>query len=221
VNCAFAHTPPRDSYFARASNSRSPLVGRLARRRQPQLQPIMTTARRSFGALLLALSLGVVAIPAMAAAQSLTPGTRVRVKSPQVVAAVTGNFQGMRRDTLVVIEDGNAGQAWSFTPATIDKLEVSVGFKGGNKGPMTRWGVIGAGGGAVAGWLVAALLESSSDSKYNNVLSAGVGAVVGGGLGVAYGYRVQEENWAPVPIPRRVGLVPTRRGIRVGLAAAF
>lgn len=181
----------------------------------------MRTARRSFSALLVALSLCVVAIPAPSAAQSLTPGTRVRVKSPQVVAAVTGNFQGMRRDTLVVIEDGSAGQAWSFTPAMIDKLEVSVGYKGGNKGPMTRWGLIGAGGGAVAGWLVAALLESSSDSKYNNVLSAGVGAAVGAGLGVAYGYRVQEENWAPVPIPRRVGLVPTRHGIRVGFAAAF
>ncbi|HUQ81247.1 MAG TPA: hypothetical protein VM076_08925 [Gemmatimonadaceae bacterium] len=181
----------------------------------------MRTARRSYRALLAALSLGIVAVPATSAAQALTPGTRVRVKSPQVVAPVTGNFQGMRRDTVVVIEDGNAGQAWSFTPSTIDKLEVSVGFKGGNKGPMTRWALIGAGGGAVAGWLVATLLESATDSKYNDVLSASLGAAAGAGLGVAYGYRVQEEHWAAVPIPRRVGLVPTRHGIRLGVAAAF
>lgn len=169
----------------------------------------------------MALSFGVAAAPGTLAAQNLAPGTRVRVKSPQVVAPITGNFQGMKRDTVVVIEDGTAGQVWSFVPATIDKLEVSVGYKGHNKGPMTRWALIGAGGGAVAGWLVAALLESSTDSKYNDALSAVVGAAVGAGAGAAYGSRIQEEHWSQVPIPRRVGLMPTRNGVRLGVSTSF
>lgn len=179
----------------------------------------MSTARQLHRALFGALLLLVPVAPA--SSQNLAPGTRIRVKSPQVVAPVIGSFQGMRRDTLVVIEDGVSAQIWSFTPATIDRLEVSAGMKGGNRGPITRWALIGAGGGAVAGFLVAAILEGASSSKYNDVLSAGVGAAVGAGLGAAYGYRKLEEHWTPVPIPRRVGLAPTRTGVRLAYSASF
>jgi hypothetical protein len=86
---------------------------------------------------------------------------------------------------------------------------------------MTRYAIIGAGAGAVAGWLVAALLEGASSSEYNDFLSAAVGAGVGAGAGAAYGYRKLEEHWTPVPIPRRVGLVPTRGGFRLALSASF
>lgn len=154
-------------------------------------------------------------------AQALTPGTRVRVKSPQVVAPVIGSYQGMRRDTVVVIEDGTAAQIWTFNTTSIERIEVSAGMKGGNKGPMTRWGLIGVGSGAVIGFLVAAALEGASDSEYNGVLSAAVGAGVGGIAGVAYGYRKLEEHWTRVATPRRVGLVPTRDGLRVGFSTAF
>ena len=154
-------------------------------------------------------------------AQALTPGTRVRVKSPQVVAPVIGSYQGLRRDTVVVIEDGTAAQIWSFNTTSIERIEVSAGMKGGNRGPMTRWGLIGAGGGAVMGFLVAALLEGTSESEYNAVLSAAVGAGVGGVAGVAYGYRKLEEHWTSVAVPRRVGFVPTRDGVRLGFSAAF
>jgi hypothetical protein len=171
--------------------------------------------RASFGVLVLL-------VPATSVtAQSLAPGTRIRVKSPEVVTPVIGSFQGLRRDTLVVIEDGNSAQIWSFPTSTIERLEVSAGMKGGNRGPMTRWALIGAGGGAVAGWLVAAALEGSGDSEYNDLLSAGVGAVIGGGIGAAYGYRRLEEHWTGVSIPRRVGLAPTRNGVRVGFSASF
>jgi hypothetical protein len=120
-----------------------------------------------------------------------------------------------------VIEDGTAAQLWTFNTSTIDRLEVSAGMKGGNRGPITRWALVGAGAGAVAGYLVAAILEGSSSSNYNPVLSAAVGAGVGAGLGAAYGYRKLEEHWSPVPVPRRVGLVPTRNGLRLALSASF
>ena len=46
-----------------------------------------------------------------------------------------------------------AGQEklWSFAAPTVDRLEVSAGMKGGNKGPMTKWGLIGTGAGAIDG----------------------------------------------------------------------
>lgn len=179
----------------------------------------MPRTRWSIGALLTAL---VLLVPcAFAGAQTLTPGARVRVKSSQVVVPVVGNYQGMRRDTLVVIEEGMGGQIWTFTSSAVDRIEVSVGLKPGNRGPTTRWALIGAGAGAVAGVLAAVILESSSSSKYNDALSGVVGAAVGGGIGAAYGYRKLEEHWTSVPMPRRVGIAPTRDGFRVGWSAAF
>ena len=158
---------------------------------------------------------------AVASAQALTPGIRIRVKSSQVVAPVIGSYQGMRRDTVVVIEDGVGAQVWTFSTGAVDRIEVSAGMKGGNRRPTTRWALIGGGIGAVAGILVAAALEGSSSSEYNVPLSGLVGAAVGGGLGAAYGYRKLEEHWTAVPLPRRVGLAPGAPGVRLAFTAAF
>ena len=177
----------------------------------------MPTARRLQRALFAAL----LVVPSTLAAQALTPGTRVRVKSPQVVAPVIGSYQGMRRDTLIVIEDGTAAQVWSFTSASIERLEVSVGMKGGNRRPMTRWGLIGAGAGAATGLLASTILESTSESEYNHAVNMLIGAGVGAAAGVFYGRGKLEEHWAGVAVPRRVGFVPTRDGFRVGFSAAF
>ena len=158
---------------------------------------------------------------ASANAQSLAPGTRVRVKAPSLVAPITGNYQGMRRDTLVIIEDDESAQVWNFTTSTIDRLEVSGGMRRGNQKHMVRWGVLGALGGAGVGWLLAATFEAGGDNEYNDALSAGLGAALGAGLGVFYGYRIVEERWSSVPIPRRVGVLPTRGGVRVSYSASF
>ena len=160
-------------------------------------------------------------LPSGLAAQALAPGTRVRVKSPQVVAPIIGTYQTMRGDTVMIIEDGTAAKIWSFKSSTIDRLEVSAGMKGHNRGPMTRWALIGAGGGAALGWLTAAALEGATSDKYNDFLSAAVGAGLGAVAGAAYGSRKLEEHWNSVAVPRRVGFVPTRDGLRVGFSAAF
>jgi hypothetical protein len=179
----------------------------------------MPSTRHSYGALLTALF---VFVPcSVAAAQSLTPGTRVRVKSSQVVAPVVGSYQGLRRDTVVVIEEGVGAQVWTFTTSAVDRIEVSAGLKGGNRGPTTHWALIGAGVGAAAGVLAAVVLESNSSSNYNAFLSGAVGAAIGGGLGAGYGYRKLEEHWTSVPIPRRIGLAPAPRGVRLSFSAAF
>jgi hypothetical protein len=177
----------------------------------------MPILRWSLSATLVALSF---ALPCTAAAQ-LAPGTRVRVHSSDVVLPVIGNYQGMRRDTLVVIEDGVSGQQWMFTSANVSRLEVSAGMKGRNKKPMTRWALIGGGAGAALGIITALALEGASDSEYNYALSGLVGLGVGAGAGALYGARYREEHWTSVSLPRRVGVVPSRSGFRVGLSASF
>lgn len=179
---------------------------------------MMLKASRSFCAVATAL---VLVAPCALAAQSVAPGTRVRVKSAQVVAPIVGTYQTLRADTVVVIEDGTAAKIWSFQTSSIDRLEVSAGMKGHNRGPMTRWALIGAGGGAAVGVLTAIALESASEDKYNDFLSAAVGAGLGAIAGAAYGSRTLEENWNSVPVPRRVGFMPTRDGFRVGFSASF
>lgn len=179
----------------------------------------MPTLRRSLRAVIVTLTFA--SASSGLAAQQLAPGTRVRVKSSDLVAPVIGNYQGMQRDTLLVFEEGEAGQRWAFSSATVNRLEVSDGMKSGNRGPMTRWALIGAGLGAATGLVAAAILEGSSDSEYSEALSAVVGAAIGAGAGAAYGYRVREERWTSVPIPRRVGLVPSRPGLRLAFRASF
>jgi hypothetical protein len=180
----------------------------------------MQSTRRSFAALLTAVLL---AVPCTSArAQTLQPGTRVRVKSSQVVVPIIGSYQGMRRDTLVVIEDGAGAQVWTFTSSAVDRLETSAGMKGRNRKPTARWALIGAGVGAAAGWLTAVLLESaSSNQEYNDVISALIGGGAGAAFGAVYGSHKLEEHWTPVPIPPRVGILPTRNGMRFSLSASF
>jgi len=153
--------------------------------------------------------------------QALTPGTRVRVTSNQMVAPIIGSYQGMRRDTLVMIENGPGAKVWAFNTTAVSQVEVSVGMKGGNREPMIRWGLIGAGIGGAIGLVTAMTLENSTDQRYNEALSTVLGAAMGGGLGAFYGSRKLAEHWAPVPLPQRVGLVPSRNGLRVAISASF
>jgi hypothetical protein len=128
----------------------------------------------------------------------------------------------MRRDTVIVIEDGLGARVWTFTSPAVDRIEISAGMKPGNRGPTLRWALVGAGVGAAAGWLVALIAEAAtSNQQYNDVLSAAVGAGAGAAFGAVYGYRVLEEHWTTVPLPGRVGLIPTRNGIRVGFSTSF
>ena len=179
----------------------------------------MPSTRRYFRALLVALF---TLIPLrVTTAQSLTPGTRIRVKSSELVAPIIGSYQGMRRDTLVVIEDGQGAKVWTFNSSAVDRVEISAGMQGGNRGPMTRWALYGAGIGGGIGLLTAVTLENSTDSRYNEVLSTLLGAAMGAGFGAYFGSRKLEEHWTAVPLPRRIGIAPSAHGVRIGLSATF
>ena len=184
----------------------------------------MPRTRRSYFALLAALvTLAPVrtAIAQSPAPQTLSPGTRIRVTSNQMVAPIVGSYQGMRRDTLLLIENGTGAKVWAFNTAAVTQVETSIGMKGGNRDPMIRWGLIGAGLGGGIGFIVSVSLESNSTQQYNQLLSTLLGAAMGGGVGAFYGSRKLAEHWAPVPLPQRIGVLPTAHGVRFALSASF
>ena len=127
----------------------------------------------------------------------------------------------MRRDTLVVIEDGTGAKVWAFNTTAVQQVEVSIGMKGGNRDPMVRWGLIGAAVGGGIAFITSVSLENQTSQNYNEMTSTLLGAAMGGGLGAFYGSRKLTEHWAAVPLPQRVGVVPTAKGLRVALSASF
>lgn len=134
----------------------------------------------------------------------VVPGSRVRVKTPTLVAPLIANFLEQRGDTLVFIEDGRGRGVWSFDIDQIERLEMTAGQAGRNKAPIAKGAAIGAGAGLVAGIVFASVAKPSDDSKeYSPVLSGGLGAVVGGGIGALVGSRVKAEHWINIPLPRR------------------
>ena len=184
----------------------------------------MPRTRWSYLALLAAL--GTLAPIRVTAAQSTTPqtlslGTRIRVTSNQMVAPIVGTYQGMRRDTLLLIEDGTGAKVWAFNTTAVSQVETSIGMKGGNRDPMIRWGLIGAGLGGGIAFITSVSLENNTGQQYNQLLSTLVGAAMGAGLGAFYGSRKLAEHWAPIPMPQHVGVVPTARGLRVAFSSSF
>jgi len=184
----------------------------------------MPHTRRSHRALIAALVM--LAPLHVTAAQSTAPqtlslGTRIRVTSNQMVAPIVGSYQGMRRDTLLLIEDGTGAKVWAFNTTAVSQVETSIGMKGGNREPMIRWGLIGAALGGGLAFITSVSLENNTGQQYNQMLSTLLGAAMGGGLGAFYGSRKLAEHWAPIPLPQRVGVVPSARGLRVALSASF
>lgn len=151
----------------------------------------------------------------------ITAGSRVRVKTPTLVAPLIANFLEQRGDTLVFIEDGRGRGVWSFALGQIERLETTAGESGRNKRPIARGAVIGGGIGLIGGLLFAGAAQPSDSSKeYSRPLTAGLGAGIGAGIGALIGSRAKSERWVNVPLPRQFSLIPNRRGgftISIGL----
>ena len=127
------------------------------------------------------------------------PGSRVRVKTPNLVAPLVANFLEQRGDTLVFIEDGRGRGVWSFSLAQIERLEMTAGESGRNKAPIAKGAAIGAGVGLGLGLIFASVAEPSDESrKYSPLLTGALGAVVGAPIGAYFGSRVKSERWVNV-----------------------
>lgn len=135
------------------------------------------------------------------------PGSRVRVKTPSLVAPLVANFLEQRGDTLVFIEDGRGRGLWSFSIGQIERLEMTAGEADRNKAPIAKGAAIGAGVGLVLGVIFASVADPSDESrKYSPLLTGALGAAVGGGIGAYFGSRVKTERWVDVPLNRRLSL---------------
>lgn len=164
--------------------------------------------------------LGAQASPAVQSI-GVPPGTRVRVRSSSMVAPLVANFLRVSADTAVFIEDAAGRGIWSIQVGDITRLERSEGEKRNNGGDITRYGLLGAGAGAVGGILFASTFKPSDDKKkYDRLTTALVGAGAGTLVGAIIGSRRVREHWVEVPI-RRVSVIPTRRGVTLGAGIDF
>lgn len=144
----------------------------------------------------------------------LLAGTRVRVKTPNLVAPLVANFLEQRGDTLVFIEDGRGRGVWSFDIAQIERLEMTAGQAARNRRPIARGATYGAAIGLVAGVLFAAAADpSDSTQEYSKVLTGVLGAGVGAGIGALVGSQVRSERWVTVPLTRQFSFRSNGRGI--------
>lgn len=151
----------------------------------------------------------------------LASGTRVRVSAASLVAPLVANYLEVRGDTLVLFEESSGRGVWTFPFSQVQRLETSIGDRRGHRPHIIRGATWGAGIGALAGLLFAATATPSDpDRKYSQPLSMLTAGIVGAGIGGYIGSRVREEAWAPIPIPRRVSLVPGIRS-RVGITFSF
>ncbi len=145
------------------------------------------------------------------------PGSRVRVKTPNLVAPLVANFLEQRGDTLVFIEDGRGRGVWSFSLAQIERLEMTAGETARSREPIAKGAAIGAGVGLAVGLIFASVAKPSDESKkYSPALTGGLGALVGAPVGAYFGSRVKTERWVNVPLNRRLSL--RTNGYSVGIS---
>lgn len=146
------------------------------------------------------------------------PGSRVRVKTPNLVAPLVANFLEQRGDTLVFVEDGRGRGLWSFSLGQIERLEMTAGERGQNKEPIAKGALYGAGAGFLLGIVFASVAEPSDETrKYSPVLSGALGAGIGAGIGAYFGSRVKTEHWVEVPLNRRLSLRSNGRGLAISI----
>jgi hypothetical protein len=175
------------------------------------------------GIVCFATALAVLLAPAAVQAQrlSIVSGSRIRVSAPQLVVPVVGSYQAVRNDTLIVLEEGSGAQMWLIPMRDVQRVELFSGYKSGDSGKMFTGALWGGAIGAGAGLVTSAILQGASGDTYNLTNSGLVGLGVGAVVGALYGSRGQVERWDTVPIGRRVGLIPARRGIGAGLSIGF
>jgi len=173
--------------------------------------------------LVTALALLVLASAPRLDAQTMSVGTRVRVKGSDYVVPVVGNVQTIRNDTLLLLEEGQGAQLWRFPIGDIRSVEESAGIVRNNLGKMKKWGLIGGSIGAGGSLLVDVILNRKAAPGYRYSYTKGflAGGLLGGAVGAALGARIPVERWRSVPVPRRISVIPMRGGMSVDLGFGF
>jgi hypothetical protein len=132
-------------------------------------------------------------------AQSLTPGTRVRVVTPE--GRQIGYVERASADSLVIANPGHSRTALAWSE--VERTEYSLG----KRGRPGRGALIGAG--AMTLLTLASLGRDSDDLEgWGDVIlivALPMNAAVGAGLGALAGLAWRTERWAALPVgPGRV-----------------
>jgi hypothetical protein len=127
-------------------------------------------------------------------------GARVKAFPAQPGAkAITGNVANLAFDTLIVLPEGG-GEALTFDPRDLRKIEVSQGKKGN---ALLGLGV-GAGVGiASAVGLAIWACNADDDGCTSGQVAGGALALsaIGAGLGAGIGALIKTERWRDASIP--------------------
>ena len=157
----------------------------------------------------------------------LRPGVRVRFDAPGVVApGFVGTIISSTPDSLVVAT--REGTQVRVPTRALTRLEVSRGESrslGAGKGALWGVGILGGGGVIVAMTARKHVVEDFGQSRHDERLDgdeqlavaaafAGAGAFYGAIIGAIVG----AERWEHFDTSTRVGLVPTRHGVRLALS---
>ncbi len=144
----------------------------------------------------------------------LVRGSRVRVRASVMVTPLIANYLELRKDTLVVVEEGAGRGIWTLALDQVQRLEASTGSRSMHGPYIMQGAVVGAAIGAAGGLIFASTFSPSDQSKkYSRVLTMGLGGVVGALAGGVVGSRRMAEQWSRVPLPRRVSVLPDRYGV--------
>lgn len=150
-------------------------------------------------------------------AESLRPGTRVRVTAPTVDSRrLTGPVLSASGDTLRIPLDGNV---LPIPLGSVERLEVSDG-KDRLTGALLGT-VVGAAGGAAV--LTLACIGSDDDCGGYTWLAAYGGAFIGAPIGAIGGYIVGRERWRTLPLsePGSFRVAPGPRGVALAVSVAL
>ena len=143
----------------------------------------------------------------------LVPGMRVRVYAPNLVAPLVANYLEHKADTLLFFEEKAGRGIWSLTLDQITKVEVTLGEKRRHKDSIIKYGLIGAGVGAISFGFFAANSHPSNKSKdYSTIGTGALGLLVGGGIGAYIGSRASAEKWGPLALPKKLAIGPDVSG---------
>ena len=143
----------------------------------------------------------------------LVPGMRVRVFAPNLTAPLIANYLEHKADTLLFFEEKAGRGIWSLTLDQITKLEVTRGEKSHHKQFVIKYGLIGAGAGALAfGYFAANYHPGDKTKDYSTFGTGAIGFVLGAGIGAYLGSRTSAEKWSPLPLPKKLAIAPDMSG---------
>lgn len=174
------------------------------------------------------LILSLAAVPALfGQAPPISAGDPVRITAPDLgVKDRIAVFEAMRGDTLFLRGVGADSSPWQVPLSSIKKLEVNHG----NKPPVRHTWQGAAIGGGFAFFIVVAMKEFPANpcAGYCATLTGPNGwaevakvTLIGGLLGAGIGYAIKSEPFTKVPLPPKIVLLPTDRGVMLAAGWRF